>query len=831
MGDSFCLPPLTPRRLCIALAIASAASGNFAADALPKLHALVSALPVTSTTNNNNRKPYTYKDLHSYLCNVKTCSDDEETSYSNAAEFLANVVKKITSLSDFQDVVEDFIPTLATMGSLVDGSKFIDPDGPLGIFVREVYVRFQLLSFHGTTRLYEGFLKYTRSNERGNDVNRGGEIAEEPLSNHERVLDAIRTKTAKVSSAFVDGYAASSGGDYGTLLDADRMLKTQSCATNLAVNELLSIGLPKGANVAIHGTDFIRYCEALRSRNFAQAIDSLHRYCDLALTDISAAARIESSVDETGSSDITRVYASARANALLGVSRAGKLPVCDVENQYSSLALATTFRHFGYKSLAASALKESLHIAQQHGDDRCQALALSLASQVTLHGRGCESKELRSDLASSEGTVQSANSRGEEEGDVENVDVWSKCTAQMTDISRARLRKAHSLSSSTSNPLNVRSLLQYSAAWATSGTFPTALTLARDARELSLRQRKKNAEFAELFGADENLVLSEDEAYSLAAVTDLEARLRDRKVAIQKIKRVIKRCRQVLCRESVLPIRPEIQILQRCFNQMSFEEALCNDRLRVAERFCERLHDYALYVSETNGPDHVQALLEAYEARTRWLLSCDEYEKAISSAHDLRKQASLYYHESYVAESYQLEARILLLSGNAISALFPILTALVVSHGLGQDRVYMRTVLTWVDVILNLSNEHRYAYSVLARDAIDEVLPNILGGLGLQEQGDALLLKAKATAACCQTCEDKKDSLNGIVATFNKALSIFEQIGYNRGLESCYKAMASLYNEVAMERERDIVAEKCITIIKKIAIARRVCNADSGVLQ
>lgn len=730
---------LTPPVLCVAIAASSASTGQLDAAALPKLTAL--SAPPPSLTYADLLTAFDGLRLHpldgelsaGYSSGSSNCSRAESVS-----DYVDGTVSMIESVHALYAAVDGLLPPADQLEE-VDGLVYgvYDRDGPVLCMLRKVVVIAATLPFEAALDLLDALRSYVSDNP-----------PRPPLP--------------------VDDEAASFALAAGTPLGDDSAY----------------------AALAAEPPRFASHLEALRRRDYGDAIHALHRHFDLSLGAIARGPQGEAEEDGGGDGGDARGH------------------------QYAALSLAAAHFHLGHPKLAVAALDDAVRAAQQCGDDACQARALEWIARTS------ESPEQRHQLLRHSRdrlalareellTVITPFARGARISveAVEGDSFWRKEHRVQAAVSAARMDRIQSLVGFQARDTSVAALLVSTAAWESHASLPTALVVARMALRSAKRRRK-----AQKLSCQAS-ALTTEEALAMAAVASLDAKSGRAEAAIKTLRDILEgndttRMKPDFATD-MSSSRPERDILRRCLTWLEFERALRCGEIRVAGRLAEEMTTFATHASE--GGDLIggaDAELDAIEAQARWKLASQAYEEAVKAGDLLARRAAVLTRPARVVEGTRLIAQAHVAAGAANSALPHALSAVSLARGLGLEAAHTRSVLTLAEAMLRMDGASTVESAAASARTLHAVLPRALEGLSVSERGLARRLEAESLLVRgAQPGSAGNASLGEAVSEeLRAAIEAFSVAGDRQGLRDSWYMLARVRHQVGDTVGRDKAA-------------------------
>lgn len=808
---------VTPRRLCVAAAASSASSGNPGREALPAILKLIfhgresptfddllstlRAVPFTPFEDGDGysspeelgesvEEPFGYAEgspepygAHDVANDSDSLECDEDfgnarnslasrgsegrrrsalSNITNVADYLVYTVRRIDSPHALSCMVDTFFPPEDQHGTLIQG--WYDRDGHIGVFLRKVSALYGALSFESSVEVYEAFRSYVRK----------GPSAD--TSTPQSLTQAF--DPCKAANALANGRPVDSDEAFQSLLQAPQ-------AKRVAANE------------------FALHLEAVRRRDYSDALAHLHRYYDVSLAVVGHSRSVSAMNNATGAAD----EASAPAQGYQHVLAANGLEAKG--HQYAALSLAALHFHFGHRERAEAAIRDAVRAAQQFGDDVCHSRALQWTArtcmdaerrhQLLRHGNDALAlamEELQTVITPYAREDNLRIALGVKPG----TSFWDNDEQYHSSVSCARARRIQSRTGIEARDLHVKSLLVSAAGWEDHGSLTTARTVAQLALNISKRARSEI----------KCTSISRIEARATLAVALLRAKDGQAEAAISELHALAESSETAEMKPDFgigqSSSRPEREFLQRGLTWLRFQRAVALGDREDARQHVETLESYAF--RSATGSDLMNGFdseLDALNARAQWLLMAEDFDNAARCAKKYLRQAAACTRPARVVDGLRIEAHAQLCAGSHTAALFTALSALSISRGLGLETEKVKSVLLLVEIMLRMDTTSSRDIAHSARSALEHVLPRALEGAGMQVRGTARRLQAEcilATEDSLATCYEN------VVNALEDGVSAFVLAEDRRGVCDCSYLLAHVHNESDRTEQRDCAAER-----------------------
>lgn len=598
-----------------------------------------------------------------------------------------------------------------------------EPDGVISCYMRTVCVAFSSVNFEALNRLHLDLLQYAQLHL---------PHTSKLCTNRKQLPDLTRTR--KLALDLGNGLPMESKRDFETVSNMYIAARDTVSATNVAIQSMSLNGQERGTDMSVPTVEYIVHLEAQRRRDFATAVDALHRYFDLSLAEIgrqSAAANSNrQGSDRTG-----------REGAQTEAARS------DIQgHQYAALSLGVLHAQFGNMKNASISLHDTIRAAQQCSDDACQARALSWIArtspvtkrhQLLLHANdplALAREELCTVFTPvSESVPESihldafgVNGKRADGSSSDNV---------RADVAAARFSRIQSRIAFKNSQNRVDALLMSAAAWESHAASPTALTLARMALLVAERLHPGR--------------ISMVKAHALISVASLMAIEGEYEEAIRLLKESRTKYMPKLVESTEQSCTaPEDELVSRCETWIEFEHSLRKGETRKAGKLCETLT--ALAESNMNSTvifSQEDLILDSLEAKCRWHLANQATTEAARVADMLCQRAAGFARPVRVIEGLRLRAEAHLMAGSSNTALPVVLASVSLSQGLGLETAHVKSVLTLTETMLHLDEGVVAVSGAHALQALLPVLGKALEGLGVHVRARAYRLHAECLLA------------------------------------------------------------------------------------
>ena len=719
---------LQPRPFVIALAAGAATLGEVGVRAYPLLYALVAdevgtphavdLPPLSSSTAKS------FSDILSVIHQIGFRPD----SHIAQRHALRLPAARITTLEQVLRVVLDAVlrspdglqkaVQLMDVNADPDIRRRYERDGVIACFLRKVCVAFASLAFDALSRLLHDLRLFVHPNP----------AATIPSYTARATLPAPHV-SRQAALDLAKGLPIQSEAELNAFADLFVESRKPVAATNLAMQSLPSLGRERRTQMTLPSVDYVMQLESQRQKDLVTAVDALHRYYDLSLSEIG--------------------YESARTNANRAVARMDEQAgdrngMYDAQgHQYAALSLGVLHAHFGNPEYASVALDDTIRAAQHCNDDACQAKALSwiartsssVARRHQLLRHGNDQLALAKEEVSAVFTPVS-------DGVPDSVNLHSMLTSGAKAIrtgttegriAAGRIARIQERINYRRPETRVDSLLVSAAAWESHAAVPAALSVAKMA--LSYAEREEQGR------------LSSSKSRALAAVASLSALEGDFQGAKRMLEKAIKVENQQR-RSTGAASKPELELLSTCLLWLEFQHSLSEGDTVTARKRSETLTGLSESCKpNTIGPLGEDLALDALEARCRVHLACQASQAAAKEAEALCRRAASLARPGRVVEGLRLRAEAHLLGDSYHAALPAVLAAVSLSQGLGLEGAHVASVLTLTETLLRMQEHEPATCGPQALRALQPVLAKAVGGMGLGVRARACRLHAECLMA------------------------------------------------------------------------------------